>query len=509
MRACCWELVGSLLVLQGMFSLTFGAIADPVHVPEPSYYFPLNNQKKDTSLTPENPGIKVLASVPDLEENYGSFGTVFRCSEQENAYLRIPKLSYGTQGEFAVAFWMLIDPGNGTGEDYLLSQGSSSGPSYVAMFMPEQKDGDHGVLRAVVKDGNDKEGVLNVLDSTGCVNNPDCSKGLAPPKVNDGVWHHVTLTTLPNGKKGYALYVDGELMGTVDESETQDPSGGDAMFVSDEDMYLCARAPGVDVMNGSIAGLAIWDTSLTDEEIHAHVNFEASKNFLGAPGMCATSRILNTMIPDSCAPGYDCYVVPMNMLEQEYSRYAGRIGTCIPKDVTDLLPDQMSYLPETAFFPLTSIQIQSMPYALYRGISSGASLVEDNVFGHAIFCDGRDNEYVALEPVPYGITGRVTVNFWFLARPRSDGQEFSWLFSDGDVTGDSLAELNEQFGINQIQIFLRHTPDGKKGIVGAYLRDFNDQNGDAELILNSGMCASSMPSIVSVMNFNMHEINSD
>lgn len=75
------------------------------------------------------------------------------------------------------------------------------------------------MARAVVKDSNDTDDLL-FLDSDGVINNQRLLGDLAGPNpgatnVSDGYWHMITLTTLPEGGKGYQLYVDGMLAGEV------------------------------------------------------------------------------------------------------------------------------------------------------------------------------------------------------------------------------------------------------------------------------------------------------
>ena len=69
-----------------------------------------------------------------------------------------------------------------------------------------------GLLRAVVKDNNDRD-VSSTLDSDGNYNNESRWAADSTHNVSDGLWHMVTLTTRTDTKHGYLLYMDGQIAG--------------------------------------------------------------------------------------------------------------------------------------------------------------------------------------------------------------------------------------------------------------------------------------------------------
>ena len=87
-------------------------------------------------------------------------------------------------------------------------------PVQVEIFFPESGHPAFGVLRSSVADANDTSPVFTYLDSNGMVNDNNRRPFVDPRAdaqspvmdrtfVTDGLWHMATVTTQPNGTKGW------------------------------------------------------------------------------------------------------------------------------------------------------------------------------------------------------------------------------------------------------------------------------------------------------------------
>lgn len=168
-----------------------------------------------------------------------AFGTVLNCDQQSGSYVTLPGVTYGQRGPFALAVWAKPRLSAGTSLDYLLSHnGTDTAPSQaldprsappaarplpnqVQLYIPEKDHPDYGILRAIVHGASDPP--INAtspiyLDSDGCVSDPGCLEGNAPPDVDNGQWHLLAITTLPQGGSGFEMYVDGERVSSMEGS---------------------------------------------------------------------------------------------------------------------------------------------------------------------------------------------------------------------------------------------------------------------------------------------------
>eukprot|EP00889_Picochlorum_renovo_P007782 jgi/Picre1/34812/NNA_002278.t1 len=284
-----------------------------------------------------------------------------------------------------------------------------------------------GVLRATVtEEGDNNQG--SFLDSTGCADDPNCADGVQPPVVNDGNWHHVTLSAT---REVVQLYVDG---------------------------YRVANGSSKNIFDGSVTDLVIYDRGLTEDE--AVVLYNARNPFKDAtPGMCSDTPIPG-LLTSQCGAGFGCYKLSLNDVVEltrthEFDYLVGRVGLCVPEIYTNLLPDPFVVPPAFVFYPLLSNRVESYPVGLYTGNFRA-----------------------------YGIGGKFTINFW--VRPDtvsfSDEQGYSWLFSHG-----SRSPTSDAFGPNQIQIYLtEYLNETGYGHVSAYARDMNDVYAgiDSSAVLN-------------------------
>ena len=90
----------------------------------------------------------------------------------------------------------------------------------IRLYFPEIFHPAYGVLRALVKDSTDIASIASHVDSDGQVGHTSATADSQPYDrhfLADGLWHMVTLTTLPTntstGLRGYAMLLDGYLVG--------------------------------------------------------------------------------------------------------------------------------------------------------------------------------------------------------------------------------------------------------------------------------------------------------
>ena len=137
-----------------------------------------------------------------------------------------------------------------------------------------------GTVRAIVKDSNDNAWDMTYLDSDGEIeSNANRSERSGSMDINNGAWHMITLSTLPEGGDGYVLYIDGTLAGEI-KSTTQLPDGTEAVPTGGDpalmgnDIFLCARSDlataGQDearYYDGSLAHVVLFDAALRADQI--------------------------------------------------------------------------------------------------------------------------------------------------------------------------------------------------------------------------------------------------
>ena len=90
----------------------------------------------------------------------------------------------------------------------------------IRLYFPETGHPAYGILRAIVKDSNNTNNITSYLDSDGQVANDYESDADSTPYrrqfLADGLWHMVTLSTLTSnasGLRGFAMLLDGRLVG--------------------------------------------------------------------------------------------------------------------------------------------------------------------------------------------------------------------------------------------------------------------------------------------------------
>ncbi|PRW58639.1 hypothetical protein C2E21_2984 [Chlorella sorokiniana] len=268
-----------------------GAASSPIasgpSMPQAAAYFPLTSR----NLTSAFPAGQYEGESQNLVWRQDpSFGEVLDCDEDRQSYVSIPGVQYGTDGGFAVVFWAQMRLDNGTSFDYAYSHVNARNtefafdPNEVAVFLPEKGHPDSGMVRAIVRDSQDvrTNGSLPFfLDSNGCVSDPECpSKPATNVSAGDGQWHLLGVTTLPEGGKGFQLYVDGQLAAeasrrlyTDSEGFPKAPTGGAPMNLTGN-ITLCARSDlyPTRFFGGSIAHLFIYDTPLSADQMQEIYN---------------------------------------------------------------------------------------------------------------------------------------------------------------------------------------------------------------------------------------------
>lgn len=124
----------------------------------------------------------------------------------------------------------------------------------VHMYMPELGLRAFGLVRVLLKDGNDynfgrRSDVW--LDSDNAVG----SRSNLPNRgdavdIIDREWHMLTLTTHPDRSSGYSLYIDGLLKGDLRDGDIR----GLTANISDLDIHVSGRGGGRGQRQGYVAG---------------------------------------------------------------------------------------------------------------------------------------------------------------------------------------------------------------------------------------------------------------
>ena len=402
-------------------------------------------------------------------------GPVFQCGGALESFLELD----GFEGmispsSFATSFWFRVAGGS---DEAGASGGGRGGGAQTLMVVPTG-NGTHIWVWV------DAEGDLCVGDG--------CTEGLG---LNDGDWHHVTLSTPTESSERV-----GEAPAPTTTTTTISvflggvavSSGEMVVSLVDNDpasssLLVCASAYQDELLAGNVAGLTVFDRGLNATEVVLNYNLRDNP-FTGSAPTARSAALASAALPvcsdvpipgvityTSCATDHVCYKVherSLSMIDPTLTlnEYGGRVGLCAPKGIVDRLPDPRSVPPALAFFPLTINRLLSYPQGIYGGDGRDVVLVEDELFGQALYCDGEDS-FVALDTVPYGVGGRFSINLWFKDEGAGGGgrgdREHSWLFSHG-AYGGGLDPL----GADQVQIYL--TNDGVDGVGVGDVGDVGD-----------------------------------
>lgn len=294
---------------KGIFPYLQKAKPGPSGIEEPLAFFPLTAGSTASLLLPTYngslSGAPMPAWVPDPV-----FGSVVNCSRAAQDAVLLDTVPYAASGPFAVNLWMRRLPGanlNGSYYSYLYSHTgdtinpSGQSPNQVALYLPNKGHPAYGVVRAIVADASDSGPDLFYLDSDGTLGS-DLTKEARPratqhADVNDGAWHMITLSTLVNGTKGYALFVDGAWVGelrpgmtTTADGSPVDATGGGPADLTDY-IYLCSRSDSDNhrFFDGSVAHLLLFDRALTVQDV-AGLYQAYAVNSTGEPAVTEASR---------------------------------------------------------------------------------------------------------------------------------------------------------------------------------------------------------------------------
>ncbi|CAD7700381.1 unnamed protein product [Ostreobium quekettii] len=258
-------------------------------MPIPVAYFPLTDG--NTASWPIKSFEAVNASTAVFSDDE-IFGRVLHCKE---GAVVLPSVSYGRTGQFAINMWVRpMGPRDDIAYQYIYSHTKLGGQpgglsdSQIHIYLARSGLPAHGVLRTMVKDGNDV-GASNFLDSDGVVSNNGLRAALEEnPNLFDNKWHMVTVTSNGASEKGFSLYIDGKIAGKMAEEEpNQEAEGGDPVNLSGE-IFLCSRTDQSPqrLFNGKLAHLALFDERLSPPDVmRLYATFFSTKAMLqhGSP----------------------------------------------------------------------------------------------------------------------------------------------------------------------------------------------------------------------------------
>ena len=372
------------------------------------------------------------------------FGSVVSCDRDNRDLVLLHPVRYGDQGPFAVSLWVKAAKGSGAGNkkaaagaggeslfEYALSHGVGASPDAfspsdpfsgpgVHVLLPRGGHGASGLVRAVVKDADDVPG-RSFLDSDGRVNDDGdraaaaaaaaaasssasasaSSTSSAEPsaKADDGGWHHVVVSSRPEGGDGFVLYVDGRLRGEVPAppgaapaGETLFADGGGSLKASglaNSSIYLCGRSDGaVDrFFSGSVAHVGFWDQAL--DSVAASALFESVPVAGSSSGAAAKAA--------AKAAETEVASVAAAVSEQPAAEAASSAASAAP---VSLLASSPSAAPKKPVFTVSGVPC-SFPFN-YGGLErwecvpsaadGGASSFCQDAAGHLSRCAAPDSD---------------------------------------------------------------------------------------------------------------------
>jgi hypothetical protein len=424
--------------------LTVGSSGNASQVPDEIFRVLLHGNSPLTSVVPNgtmNAAIRSNVSSPRdvlwAEDEHFS-GPIFSCDSETRAHLEVEGFEELAEplDSFAVSFWFRA-------RDSLV--GSNSSVISPLVVVPTSPDTTlHVELR----------------DSQLCVGG-GCTSDL---ELQDDNWHHLTISSNEDGT------MDAYIGGAPVSVDTFEPSQDGTTSTSS--LLLCYSVIGEDVFDGYIADVVVFGRSLSEDEVVLNYNLRGNPFTSGLPGLCSDVLIPGVITTTECGKDMGCYIFPERDLSTVDSTLAltgfgGRIGVCVNSRVTELLPPPNVVPPANAFFPLNLNVMSSFPLSMYKGDGRGVYLVEDELFGQALYCNAEEDGFVALDSVGYGVGGRFSINMWFNP-DRISGKGHSWLFSHGQNGDDPM-------GANQVQIYLTEDAGSEYGHVSALVHDWNDE----------------------------------
>ena len=256
-------------------------------VPLPAAYFPLSNRTVTSWPVPEYALRNLTLANTTAWVEDAAFGAALECSAAapQSAAL-LAGVPLGKGGPFAVNLWFRQYSAAGPGLQYLFSARPSGvataklddpayfHPSQAHIFLPSSDHPAHGLVRAIVKDSTDRYAgrpTRSWLDSDGAIGSDAPRPAAKVGALTDGEWHMATITTHPEGGKGYELYVDGTRRGAVADPLDYFHLDGGAPLAPAVDIVLCGRsdASATRFFDGRISQLALFDVPLTPNAVAA------------------------------------------------------------------------------------------------------------------------------------------------------------------------------------------------------------------------------------------------
>ncbi|KAK2080285.1 hypothetical protein QBZ16_000138 [Prototheca wickerhamii] len=256
-------------------------LPSPALVPVPEAFYPLGAQTLQSFPLPTYAGVNSGAKVVTDPV----FGAAVSCLGNQSDLIGLATPNYTATGPFTVNIWARMGNLSGDSMAYLFSQvGAQSGASntgwdanQVQLYVPEEGHQAYGVVRAYARDANDTyAGVQSQvwLDSDGNVSDNQARSAVSP--ALDGLWHMLTVSSIPGGGKGFRLFVDGSLVNEIKGNETfMSDSGYVAAATAGLPMnlnptaVLCTRADGPSErqFDGALAYLGLYDVALSEAQV--------------------------------------------------------------------------------------------------------------------------------------------------------------------------------------------------------------------------------------------------
>ena len=184
--------------------------------------------------------------VPDV-----NFQQVFLCSSSLNSFLELDSFEgmIASPSSFAISFWFRA-AGENEGENLGLGGATDA---------TDATDAGGPQTLVVLPTGNATH-IWIWLDNDGdvCVGD-GCTEGLG---LNDGDWHHVTVSTNPTDPTN-AASLDVFVGGVAVTRGTSEVSAVDS-DPSSSSLLICASANQDELFDGHVANLAVFDRGLND-----------------------------------------------------------------------------------------------------------------------------------------------------------------------------------------------------------------------------------------------------
>ncbi|GMH45693.1 hypothetical protein BSKO_13656 [Bryopsis sp. KO-2023] len=251
-------------------------------LPIPVSYFPLTGGSVESWPVANAQGVSV--NVELIKDK--AFGSVFRCSQDEGSFIVLDNVPYGEKGSFAINMWFRPTNLTGNAFQYIFSHSGvvptldAWQSNQVQIYLAENNHSAGGVVRTIVFDSDDGgrgPQTQVYLDSDGDVSVTVKNEDAIPVvDISDKSWHMVTVSTRPDLKNGYSLYMDGELAGEMEEGEIypgdddvpREASAGGPLRPGGK-IYLCGRHDGHATRHfeGDVAQLGLYDRALSTEEV--------------------------------------------------------------------------------------------------------------------------------------------------------------------------------------------------------------------------------------------------